>query len=100
MEKTYFGDMTAMHRNLAEQYNDYSQLVALNYSQKSPAEVKEWHRATRCAAKEHRESLGELIGALLEYETVKERFCGYELEYIRARKIVVKNGETTATLVY
>lgn len=100
MEKTYFGELTAMLRNLAEQYNDYSQLVAFNYSQKSPAEVTEWDRATRCAAKEHLESLCELIGAVLEYETVKERFCGYELEYTRARKIVVKNGETAATLVY
>lgn len=100
MEKTYFGELTAMLRNLAEQYNDYSQLVAFNYSQKSPADVTEWNRATREAAKDHLESLCELIGAVLEYETVKERFCGYELEYVRARKIVVKNGETAATLVY
>ncbi len=75
--------LSSMLQHLSEEYNDFSKLVALNFSQGARAETAEWNRARKTAAARHLEYLAGLMEISLEYTGVVERFCGYDLEYTK-----------------
>lgn len=83
-------NLNAMLARLVDDFNEYSELVALNYAQqkegwKDGSNTTEWNRGHLAQIEDYMKELAELIGVSLEYEC-KEHTFGFddwkrELEY-------------------
>ena len=72
--------MRELLESLIEEFNDYSELVALNYAQKRDGKCDEgtvqWNRGSLNKIEEHLEKVAELMGVRLEYKCESHVF-GY-----------------------
>lgn len=82
MEKDYEIMLNSMIAYLVEEFNDFSRLVSMNYSQGAHDDIAEWNRAKRSAARDHLEHLAMQADVSIDYKTVEEIYCGYKLEYL------------------
>lgn len=64
--------MIAMLRKLTEDFNDYSELVALNYAKKKEGKCDEgtleWNRGHLNCTEEYMTALADIMGVKLEYK--------------------------------
>ena len=74
---------------LIEDYNVYSELVAINHAQ---GQNDEWNRGQRSMAKEYLDSMCEITGTVLVFEMTRRKLTvvtsttGQEIEYLTARR--------------
>ena len=80
---------------MIEDFNTYSELVALNYAKKKenscPDNVLEWNRGHLYCVEEYLRELAEDVGVKLEWECGIHKF-GYDdwqrwLEYVTVRRV-------------
>ena len=73
--------MREMLKMLIEEFNDYSELVALNYAHKKEHRCEEgmleWNRGSLNKIQEHMEKVAEMMGVKLEYKCESHVF-GYD----------------------
>lgn len=75
-------------RHLVNRYNDYSQLVAINYHKKHDEGTLQWNRGSKDVYKEEAEELAQKLGRKVEYALKTEKILAdtpeeYEVEYLR-----------------
>ena len=82
----------AFLENLMAEFNDYSELVALNYYKRAAKDLIEWNRGHLYSTESLMEQFAELNGVNLTFTFGTHPFLDFELEY---RTVHLEGEDTT-----